>query len=84
MDREEIVNAVRPIIVEQLFLEIRPEELGEDDSLSEKHGVDSVRLFDMIVGLEDEFEISFEDQELAVKNFDTVRAVADKILAKKQ
>jgi acyl carrier protein len=81
-DSEELAGRIREIIVERLFLEIEPDDIGEDDSLTDAYGVDSVRLFDMIVGLEEDFGVSFEDEELKLKNFDTVGAIAARVAAK--
>ncbi|MBN2712021.1 MAG: acyl carrier protein [Planctomycetes bacterium] len=76
---ENIEQHIKEIIVERLFLDISPEDLSSDESLTDEHGVDSVRLFDMIVGLEEDFEISFEDEELMLKNFDTVKSIAERV-----
>ena len=73
---------IKEIIVERLFLEIAPADLGGADSLTETYGVDSVMLFDMVVGLEADFDVSFEDEELSIENFDTVAAVAARVTAK--
>ncbi len=73
---------IKRIIVERLFLEIDAAELESAASLTETYGVDSVRLFDMVVGMEDVFGISFEDEELALDNFDTVTAIAARVRAK--
>lgn len=79
---DELVDRIRNILVERLFLELPAGEPAADESLTEKHGVDSVRLFDLVVGLEDDFDIRFDDAELALKNFDTVNAIAARVHAK--
>jgi acyl carrier protein len=77
---------IKRILVERLFLEVDPETLGADEKLTETYGVDSVRLFDMVVGLEEDFGVSFADNELALAEFDSVAAITaklrDKIAAK--
>jgi len=78
----DLENRIKQILVERLFLEITPESLSSNESLTENHGVDSVRLFDMVVGLEEDFEISFEDEELTIDNFDTVSAIAQRVKQK--
>ncbi len=78
----DLENRIKQILVERLFLEISPESLPAGESLTENHGVDSVRLFDMVVGLEEDFAISFEDEELTIDNFDTVHAIAERVRQK--
>lgn len=75
-------DRIRAILVERLFLEVAPETIGVEQSLTEEYGVDSVRLFDMVVGLEEDFDISFEDDELAIRNFDTVTAIVTRVREK--
>jgi len=73
---------IRRILVERLFLEVEPDKLGGQESLTEAYGIDSVRLFDMVVGLEEDFGVQFEDSELKLADFDTVDRIAAKIAAK--
>ena len=68
-------DRIAEIMVERLFLDIEPSEVSPEESLTLKYGVDSVRLFDMVVSMEDDFEISFEDDELTLDNFDTLARV---------
>ncbi len=76
---EAIEGRIKEIIIASLFLDIDTDGLDATESLTETYGVDSVRLFDMIVGMEEAFQISFEDEELLLENFDTVRAITDRV-----
>jgi acyl carrier protein len=78
----DLKNRIAEILVERLFLDVPPADIGENESLTLKYGVDSVRLFDMVVSLEDDFEISFEDDELVLENFDTLNRIADQVQQK--
>jgi len=78
----DLKDRIKAVLVERLFLDIDPATLDPAESLTEAHGVDSVRLFDMVVGLEEDFDISFEDEELVLDAFDTVNAVAERVQAK--
>ncbi|MHC4883839.1 MAG: acyl carrier protein [Planctomycetota bacterium] len=79
---ENLEERIAEIIVERLFLPVEPSAIGVEESLTIKHGVDSVRLFDMVVGMEDDFEVSFEDDELTIENFDSIAKIATSIRAK--
>ncbi len=81
-EQAEIVQRIKQLIVERLFLDVAPEEIGDDDSLPEKFNLDSVNLFEIVVGLEDEFGISLADEELSVEAFSTPRKIAEVVQRK--
>ena len=72
-----VEQQVKELIVERLFMEIDPSEIGDEDSLSDQWEIDSVRLFEVVVGLEEVFGVTFEDEEFTVDNFETVKAISD-------
>lgn len=76
MDKTEILSQLKEMIVERLFLPVKPEELKTDVSLLDVYGVDSVCLLELVVGLEDQFGIVIEDGDFDVKNFETVDSIA--------
>lgn len=76
-DVAEIKQKVKEMIVERLFLDVAPEDIGDDDSLPERFAVDSVNLFEIVVGLEEAFGISLGDEELSVEAFSTVSKIAE-------
>jgi acyl carrier protein len=43
----------------------------------ETYGVDSVALFELVVGLEDEFGIVMEDVDFKIETFQTVSSIAE-------
>ena len=79
---EGLEERIRAILSEKLFMDASESALGSRDSLIVQHGVDSVRLFDLVVGLEGEFGIAFDDDELALRYFDTVSDIIEKVAAK--
>lgn len=81
-EQDDLQSRIKSIIVERLFLDVEPDELDAGESLTDAHGIDSVRLFDVVVGLEEDFDISFEDDELTLDNFDTVQAITQRVTEK--
>ena len=75
-------DRIKQIIVEHLFLEIKPEEIGDDQDLLAFVENDSVRLFEIVVGLEEAYEITFADKEFSVKKFSTVNGITAVVNAK--
>jgi len=81
---EKIEDKIKEMIVERLFLSVSPEDIADDDNLMEKYEIDSVRLFEIVIGLEEIFDISFEDDEFNVEAFQTVTSISDLVRSKTQ
>ncbi len=64
------------MIVERLFLPVEPDSIADDASLMETYDIDSVALFELVVGLESEFGVSLEDMEFTPATFETVNSMA--------
>ena len=79
---DRIEDRLKRMIVDRLFLKVRPEELEEDKSLIDFYGVDSVCLLELVVGIEEEFGVVIADDEFKVDNFQTVAALAAFVRAK--
>jgi acyl carrier protein len=75
-DDKRIEDTLKDMIVERLFLPVSPSEIADDDILMEKFEVDSVRLFEIVIGLEEVFNISLEDDEFSIERFESVKAIA--------
>ncbi len=82
MSEERMEDQLKQMIVERLFMRIAPEEIEEDKSLIDEYGVDSVSLLELVVGIEEVFGVTIEDEEFSVANFETVSALAAFIRSK--
>ncbi len=67
---------IKKMIVERLFLDVLPQDIGDDASLMETYGIDSVALFELVVGLEDEFGVVMEDVDFQIETFKSVNSIA--------
>jgi len=76
MAESTVEDRLKKMIVERLFLKIDPERIDDAKSLVDEYGVDSVSLFELVVGLEEEFGIRIGDDEFDIRNFATVAALA--------
>ena len=74
---ESIEDTVKQMIVERLFLDIEPADIGDDKSLFDEYGVDSVAVLEIVVGLEETYGLSFEDEDFSPQLFETVSSIAD-------
>jgi acyl carrier protein len=83
-DQNSIENRIKHMIVDRLFLDIEPESIDDEASLVDEYDLESVRLLELVVGCEEEFDISFEDDDFSVERFETVKSIADIVRAKQQ
>ena len=67
---------IKKMIVERLFLNVRPEDIADDAPLMETYDIDSVALFELVVGLEDEFGVVMEDADFQIDTFKNVNSIA--------
>ncbi len=82
-DDSTLKNQLKEMIVERLFLNITAAEMADDADLMQTYGIDSVNLFEIIVGLEEEFEITVEDEDFSVEAFATVNSIAELVERKR-
>jgi acyl carrier protein len=76
MSQDQLKQQIKEMIVERLFLPVDPGEIADDEHLMESYDIDSVNLFEIVVGLEEDFEISFEDEDFSVDLFATIDSLA--------
>lgn len=81
MDKS-VEDALREMMVERLFLNIKPEEIDLDANLTDTYGIDSVQVSELVVGTEATFDISFEDEDFDPTRFDTLGHIAELVRAK--
>ncbi len=78
----QIEDQLKAMIVERLFLKVSPSEIADDDLLMERFEIDSVRLFEIVIGLEEVFSVSLEDDEFSIERFESVKAIAALVRSK--
>ena len=83
MASDAMKTEIKELLVERLFLRVGPGDIPDDEALVDALGVDSVALFELIVGLEDVYGICFQEDEFDMSLFKTVTSIAD-FVEKKQ
>ncbi len=73
---EQLKRQLRQMIVARLFLNVEPDDIADDANLMDTYGIDSVNLFEIVVGLEDEFGISVADEDFSADTFATINNIA--------
>jgi acyl carrier protein len=72
MGREETAEKVKSIIVEQLG--VPPEDVNEEASFIEDLGADSLDIVELIMALEEEYDIEISDEDA-----EKIQAVGDAV-----
>jgi acyl carrier protein len=83
MSEENVEMKIKEMIVERLFLDVAPEDIGDEDALMEKYDIDSVRLFEIVIGIEDVFGVVIDEADFDVEVFRDVKSIAGYIRTKK-
>ncbi len=72
-----IHDSLKQIIINDLFVETTPEQIGLDDGLRTVVGLDSVGFVEMRVLCERRFGVQISDDDYTPENFSSVRRVAN-------
>jgi acyl carrier protein len=78
MEREEALSALREVAVEVLSVE--PDQVVEESRFKEDLDADSLDLVELVMGLEERFDISVPEEDL--ENVATVGQAVDLVMAK--
>jgi acyl carrier protein len=78
MDREELLSKVKDIVSDKLS--ISEDQVTEEASFIDDLGADSLDTVELIMALEDEFELDIPDEE--AEKLDTVGKALDYVLEK--
>ncbi len=74
--RDDLIAALRKMLVEDLFVEIPADQIGLDDGLRSVVGLDSVGFVELRVLCERRFNVQISDDDYTPENFSSVRLVA--------
>lgn len=73
----DLKDRIKRLIVERLKLETDPSEIGDDEPLfGEGLGLDSIDALELVLGLEQEFGVKIEDEEVGGEALASVSALA--------
>lgn len=73
---QKVINVIKELIADILESQ---EEISEDARLVEDLGIDSVLILQLIVNIEMQFNITFDDEDLLVDKFSSISSLADYI-----
>ena len=83
---EELKERVKALSVRQLKLEVDPASIKDDAPLfgddASGLGLDSIDALELVLGIEKEFGIKVQDEEVGVKAFSSVNALCEFVESK--
>lgn len=80
----DLKERIKRLIVDRLKLEIEPATIDSAQPLfGEGLGLDSIDALELVLGIEQEFGVKIEDQEVGSQALSSVETLADFVLAKK-
>lgn len=79
---QDLKAEIKQMIVERLFLDrkgVKPEDIADDADLMENLGVDSVELFEIVVGVEEDYGVALDEDEFSIEFYQSVDRIAELI-----
>lgn len=74
---ERIEDQLKRMLVDRMILKMDPVDIDENAGLIDYYGLDSVCVLEIVVGLEELFGLKVGDEELDLKNFESIVAIAN-------
>ena len=84
MTEDEIIAALRRMLVNDLFIELPEAQIGLDDGLQTIVGLDSIGFSELRILCERKFNVEIGDTDYVPENFSTVRRLTNMILRLKK
>lgn len=77
-NREQIIQVLKRLLVSELVnsIAIDPNDIDPDTSLFAV-GVDSLNIIQFIIGIEEFYSITFDDEDIDMEKFETLNLIAD-------
>ena len=76
MAEPKIQDQIKRLISNEVLVGVNVNEIGNDDSLISDFHLDSIQMIALITGLENEFNLLLEDDDLDLENLSTVNRLA--------
>ncbi len=81
MEQKIIEQKIKEILVKKGNLTVEPESIKVDDSLNNgDFALDSIQKLEVLVGIEDEFDIVFNDDDVMPELFNAVSVLVEYVL----
>ena len=82
MNPSAVLNRVREYVIENLLVGDEEAAFSDDQSFLETGIIDSTGILEVIVFLENEFDLEISDEEMVPENLDSVASIGRFVLSK--
>lgn len=82
----ELRGEIKHMIVDRLFLArkgITPGDIADEADLMEDYGIDSVELFEIVVGVEEDYGVAVPEEQFSIELFRSVARIAELVEAQR-
>ena len=79
-DKNSVIKKINQILVDEILLPFKEKDIDPAQSLIKTYGMDSIQIMELLVCLEDEFKISFEEEDIDIEILNSVDSLSDFIL----
>jgi len=76
MSNKTTQDRIKELIIEKVLVGVNPDEINNDSQLVSELGLDSIQIIGLIGGLEEEFDMVLEDDDLDFELFSTINNLA--------
>ena len=76
---QELVKKQSLEVIEEILPEVDPATVDTSASITEDYDVNSVSIIRLLVGLEEKFDVQFEDSELALNKYNSFDDIIDSV-----
>lgn len=80
--RSQMLATLKELVVETTQMKVSPDTISDTANLFNDCGLDSTSVVDLVIGLEQKFEITIDEDELDVKLFQNLSTLAEFVEAK--
>lgn len=81
MEKNEVISTLKEVIIKSMEIEKKPEDINGQDLIAEL-GINSVDALEILVWVENTFEIQIEDEDLNADLISSIDGFADYIVSK--
>jgi len=74
--RDDIINTIKSILIDELFVETPKEKMGLDDGLQSVMGLDSLGFVELSFQCEKNFNVKISNDDFNAENFSTLNKLA--------
>ncbi|MFC3997259.1 acyl carrier protein [Nocardiopsis sediminis] len=68
-------DTIKKILVSDVYVEVPPDRMGEQDSLRDVLGVDSLGFVELRAQIEETFEVTVSDDDFTPEHFSTIASL---------